>query len=167
MCFTLILDCLVSDHPCRLRSQKTTEFSFQQKTISSSGREVLWSNPLHSPPSKTGSVHSSQDGSRMWSVLHDLRRTRNSIIIWKVVLTVHASTDPSDNASTLVWSLWEAAVGTGSNSSKTSYICLKVQQNLFLSFLAKRNVGEHVIFDSHFTLTWHFSQSASPVIVLL
>lgn len=53
--------------------------------------EVLWNNPLHSPLSRIGSVHSSRDGSRMLSVLHDLRRTRNAITISK---TACSSTRP-------------------------------------------------------------------------
>lgn len=91
--------------PWRPTCQKAAELSFPQKTTSSSGREAPWSSPLHSPLSKTGSVHSSRDGSRTWSVLRDLRRTRNAITVWKLVLPIHASTYLSDIISTLLQSL--------------------------------------------------------------
>lgn len=103
--FTPVLDHCVSESSRRPRCRKTTELSFLQKTTSSSGREVLWSDPLHSPLSKTGSVRSSRGGSRTWSVLRDLRRTRNAITNWKLVLPIHASSHPRDIASTLLQSL--------------------------------------------------------------
>lgn len=98
--FIPVLDMASEGCPRGQRRERTTALSFLQKTISSSGRGAPGGSPPRSPRSRAGSAHSPRGGSRMWSVLRDLRGTRNAVTIGKRVPPVHASTRPSDTAST-------------------------------------------------------------------
>lgn len=106
---------------------------FPRKAINSSGQAAL-GPPLQSPLSKTGSVHSSRDGSRMWSVSRDLRRTRNAITIRKTIFV------PIVQVPVLVWRCFYPATGPPDRKQWDPIVlislkmCFKVQWKAFLFF---------------------------------
>lgn len=142
--FLPILDIASESCPRGQRCERTTALSFLQKTISSSGRGAPGGSPPRSPRSRTGSAHSPRGGSRTWSVLRDLRGTRNAVTIWKLAPPIHASTRPSDTASTDC-SPWDGKQVGPDPIFVTSYMCVKVQQKPCLFFSFGNKNGRRVI----------------------